>query len=549
MLKKFFALQFKSFGPRFFCDYIKLKECRLLRESMRGYRELKRQENLSRIASIRIDIGKVIFSFTSKNINETIFFNKEIKPDVAIKQYLLSKYLLDRNLNLKILASVKSKDKFFTISLPKEWRVILALNGIKIRETQSEVIWRLRVFTSWGRSVIGIILYLVMSLAKVSKKAAILKNETAYFEGLSNKCLPQFGGDGQSYDVVSWYLQWENRNKNVECIQHNVVGLSDTEVNGVKVTPNAHLVPLAPNISLVLYFFVWSLSAASKAFIDLLCGRWWNVVLLGESFKAKVIQKLPVDALAKDYLFQSNWIYRPLWTYIAEVRGSRVLFYFYSTNSEGVKTKSGYKPVDFDWRSMTWSHYLVWDTFQADFLRQVIPICQHIEVVGPIWFQNSDKDMPVVQPKSIAVFDIQPVRHSAYHVLGAPMEYYVPQNCIRFMREIYLVARESGYQLVWKRKRKIGKMLHPEFMSFIREFENLDGVVTVDEEISAVRVIKATELHISMPFTSTAILGKSMNKRGCYYDPSGNLFSDDKGAHGIKIISGITELKKWISMQ
>lgn len=549
MLKKFFVLLLKTFPLRFFCDYIKLRKRRLLRESMRGYRELKKQEKFSRISSIRIEIEKERFPYISKQLNKTIFFNQKINPEVAVKQYLLTRYVLDRNLDLKMLASVKSKNKFFTISLPTEWRGVLALNGMKIRKAQSEVAWRLRVFTSWGRSVVEIILFLLRSLTQVIRRTTILKNESAHFEGLSRNCLPQFGKDGQSFDVISWYLQWDNRNRNVKSIYHNVVGLSDADVNGVKVTSTAHLVPLAPNIRLILYLFVWSLHAASKAFFDLLCGRWWNVVLLGESFKALVIQKLPLDILAKDYLFQSNWTYRPLWTYEAEERGSRVLFYFYSTNSEGVKTKTGYKPVDFDWRSITWSHYLVWDAFQAAFIRQVIPLGQHIEVVGPIWLQNSHKDMPVVKPRSIAVFDVQPLRHSAYHVLGAPMEYYVPQNCIQFMKEIYLVARESGYQLVWKRKRKIGKLLHPAFMRFSCEFANLDGVVIVDEEISAVRVIKATELNISMPFTSTAILGKSMNKRGCYFDPSGVVFSDDRGAHGVDIVSGISELRRWVLTQ
>ena len=49
-----------------------------------------------------------------------------------------------------------------------------------------------------------------------------------------------------------------------------------------------------------------------------------------------------------------------------------------------------------------------------------------------------------------------------------------------------------------------------------------------------------------MPFTATALIAKKMGKPTVYYDPSGLIQKDDRGAHGIEIISGKKELEAWL---
>ena len=49
-----------------------------------------------------------------------------------------------------------------------------------------------------------------------------------------------------------------------------------------------------------------------------------------------------------------------------------------------------------------------------------------------------------------------------------------------------------------------------------------------------------------MPFTSTAIIAKSLGKKSIYYDPTGMIQKDDRAAHGIPVVTGIEDLENWV---
>jgi polysaccharide biosynthesis PFTS motif protein len=51
---------------------------------------------------------------------------------------------------------------------------------------------------------------------------------------------------------------------------------------------------------------------------------------------------------------------------------------------------------------------------------------------------------------------------------------------------------------------------------------------------------------IHMPFTSTALIGKELNKPTCFYDPVGLINLNDPSASDIKIIKKPEELKIWL---
>ena len=50
-----------------------------------------------------------------------------------------------------------------------------------------------------------------------------------------------------------------------------------------------------------------------------------------------------------------------------------------------------------------------------------------------------------------------------------------------------------------------------------------------------------------MPFTSTALIAKHLGKPSIYYDPRDLLHKNDIASHGIRIISDLDILKKWVS--
>ena len=96
--------------------------------------------------------------------------------------------------------------------------------------------------------------------------------------------------------------------------------------------------------------------------------------------------------------------------------------------------------------------------------------------------------------------------------------------------------------MAWKCKRKIGSAVHPSYNSMGLKLASSPNLLSIDPDIAALSVIEASSIVISMPFTSTALIARSLEKPSYYYDPSGLIQKDDRAAHGIPVISGREEL-------
>jgi polysaccharide biosynthesis PFTS motif protein len=270
--------------------------------------------------------------------------------------------------------------------------------------------------------------------------------------------------------------------------------------------------------------------------------------MLSEAVKAAQVRYLQPQMLARDYLFHnSNWIYRPLWSYEAERKGSRIIFYFYSTNCEKFKHGSVSNSLAYGWRAMSWQQYVVWDEYQLNFVRSAVGSEPHINVVGPIPFVSGKKLPQDLPANFIAVFDVQPMRDSIYQRLGIEFEYYVPRNAIRFLDDIQEVTLIAGYNMVLKRKRNIEGKIHPAYESEIGRLGKTDNYIELDPDTSAIELIEKCKAVISAPYTSTAHIGKALGKPSIYYDPYGICEKDDYAAHGTQILSGKAELQEWLS--
>ncbi|MCX5714176.1 MAG: polysaccharide biosynthesis PFTS motif protein, partial [Candidatus Omnitrophica bacterium] len=140
----------------------------------------------------------------------------------------------------------------------------------------------------------------------------------------------------------------------------------------------------------------------------------------------------------------------------------------------------------------------------------------------------------------------QPVREAFYKTLAIDFDYYTPKTTIQFLLDIHAVLESFGAVMCLKRKRKIGRLAHPKYRHFVEKFEDLGNIITIDPATSALRLIEGCVAVISMPFTSTAIIARELGKSSCYYDPSTLIQPDDRAAHGIEIIRGPAELKKWL---
>jgi polysaccharide biosynthesis PFTS motif protein len=159
---------------------------------------------------------------------------------------------------------------------------------------------------------------------------------------------------------------------------------------------------------------------------------------------------------------------------------------------------------------------LVWDDYQAEFIRRAIGTNKNMQVVvGPIWFHSSVTELPDLPLKSIAVFGVQPHRDSRYQGLGVDLEYIVPRIANSFLLDIAEVLEKLNGVMVLKRKRHIGSFLHKSYRATFQKVIKQDFVIDIEPDTAAIKVIERCEAVISSPFTSTALLGKYCKKTFC----------------------------------
>jgi len=533
----------------FIDKYLNLIKVRGLRRILRGHRILKQSDRLWKINAVNEELTFTEFRKSSK-YSKIIFGSAVTDAELVVRQYMLMR-LAGIKLGKSILyAYGNSNAPKVVFPLPPEWRQVLTIHGFKVASFRCSVWWYLYVMylLLYGIHTIG--KFILFGIKEIFKPVPLREGEFVFFNGLSSNNLPSKMSNGVSENnIISWYLQWSGRIKVVEALYHTVTGESALKVDGVPLV-GLRTAVTPPNKSHLLFKYVcWAFVACLISVFDLLRGHWWNALMLSEASMASLVRMNKSNILARDYLFHnSSWIYRPLWTYEVEAKGSRILFYFYSTNCQpfkriGVDPERAYFA---GYQAMSWPHYLVWDQFQADFVRSVSLGSPLIDIVGPIWFSSSALPLPSLPEKTVAVFDVQPVRDLFYNTLAIDFDYYTPKISVKFIQDIQNVFENAGYVIVLKRKRDLGKLIHPEYRRLIASFQNNSECIQVDPCIDALSVIEKCALIISMPFTSTALLGRNLGKPSIYYDPTGLLQKDDPAAHGIQIIQGRTELATWL---
>ena len=517
-----------------------------LRQMMRGYRNLKKVGRLDCIATIKKELTTQELSINKKFYSRQLFGAGIDSAELIVRQYLLFR-IGGINLNRALLLAAGKANTSLGFSMPSEWADTIEQHGFKVNRLKSALMWYLYVLTMFLNGAFKIS-QIVLTGLNFSENRQIKIKPNVYFSELIGSNLPK-GAQWQSeHNIVSWYLQWDGHKPNIKTICHSVPNTFSKSFGDIELVAQPGPIPRLTNASQLIKYIVWALVSISLAFIDLFRYRWWHPLLLNQSALSAQVRVIPSDFLAKEYLFHnSSWIYRPLWTYDVEQLGATITFYFYSTNCEPFKQALGYPEITYGWRAMSWPRYLVWDEYQANFVRRCIGNQQEVIVVGSIWFGSDLTQLTNIPAKTVAVFDVQPVRESFYSLLALDFDYYTPHVANKFLMDIQDVLSDSSCVMALKRKREIKMLAHPKYRVCIKALDKAENFLNINSEIDASTLIESCNLVISMPFTSTALLGHYAGKPSIYYDPLGLLQSNDRAAHGIPIIQGKDMLRAWIN--
>jgi polysaccharide biosynthesis PFTS motif protein len=523
------------------------KEISKLRNISRGYNHLKANGRLNLINEIKDDLT----NFNFKNIEEKssyLFFGSANSiSQVVIKQYLISK-IINYDFNKFLLITIGTKDSSFSYPIPKEWLKVIESKGIKVNYFKSFFLWNFFLIKNYILGILRFLNELKLSFSEIVNPKFQGVTSYVYFDTLVSGNIPNVESKFKSFDIISWYINWKKNKSHVNEICHSVkevVVNFEKEGNKILYLPRA-LLPLK-RFNQLFRFFSWGCKIIFFALLELFKGNWWHPLIFPETIYAGLVKNHKKNSLAKEYLFHnSSWLYRPLWTYEAEKLGTKIIFYFYSSNIESFKNFDGYGIQANSWQIVSWPNYLVWDEYQKTFIERISPFKKEVNVVGPIWFIDINKENIFIPENSVVVFDVQPQREFLYQRLGIEIEYYVPKVTNPFLLDVSEVISKNGSSMILKRKRNIGKKVHLEYKILVDKLAEEGIFIEINPDISAYSVIEKCKAVISMPFTSTALIAKSLGKPSIYYDPSGIIQKDDRAAHGITIITGIDELQSWV---
>ena len=530
------------------CELIRRLQLRRLRAMLRGYRLLKRSDNLRLVRKIKAALVDTRLDKPGHRGSRVMLGAASDHAELAARQYVLA-WLGGARLYKALLYSLGSRNSAVVYPLPRAWQEVLIEHGFAVGRTRCSLAWAACVTAFWAYGVLRIGKEVGASLHCLVRPKSSRSVPYAYLNWLNASHMPKPCKDGRSHDIVTWYAHWGGRAEDLEMVGHGWRGAETTMVEGLKAQFVGDAIPRLANPIGLLRFTGWAAYAGARSAFDALRGYWPHAFLLGEAAAAARARMVEPDELARDYLFHnSRPVYRPLWTYEAEARGSRILFYFYST-SEQFKLATGYESERYSWGPMNWPSYLVWDDYQEEHLRRLLDYDAQVEVVGPIWFQTSGVELPEIPSRSVAVFDVQPCQrslHFAFSTIG-DLSSDDPKMENQFLLDVEAVLVERRVMMVHKRKRDAGRLTDRKYSALAQRISEKEGVLAIDPAVSAVRVIEGCQAVISYPFTSTAILAREQSKPSIYYDPIGVIQKDDRGAHGIEVVSGSEELRAWVA--
>lgn len=476
-----------------------------------------------------------------------IFGSISRKAEIVIRQFILQRYA-GPPLHKALFCRLGSGERALTYPMPSFWQKVMIDNNVSVNGHVSSWSWGLFIVLRYLHGLSLIISLVLKGLWSGFSPASRDIEVHAYFDGLHERNLPRSALGQSGFEICSWYSRWSDRASEIKVLGHNVAGRSNVNVNNltVKYLPEPHA--YLTSIRETFRFLNWAVPSLVLAFGSILCGRWWNALILAEAARAKVVSLKKKNTLASDYLFHfSRSIYRPMWTYAAENKGSRILCYFYSTFAEP-SMKREIAGQKHEWGPSTWPSFLVWDHYQAEVLRRDLGDSTSVLVVGPIAFSDSAAELPRVPTNSIAVFDIQPQRKSRTFGISTVYDYYYtdPSVHYRFLKDVEATLRACRFTALIKAKRDIFADGDAPYDTLLREMSNRDNVLIIPSEISAPRLMRECLGSISAPFTSTALYFQEKGYSSVYYDPSCILDKADPAAHGVRVLSGKKELMDWV---
>jgi polysaccharide biosynthesis PFTS motif protein len=268
---------------------------------------------------------------------------------------------------------------------------------------------------------------------------------------------------------------------------------------------------------------------------------------MDEFFQYLVLKNSNTKKIKILFVWENN-IKRPLWSYETEEDPEIINL---SNFNELRNNKENNLSYDFEGYFISnWDKYNVWTEQCKKFLNERLKNNPKINVVGPIFSYDLGLKLELPKTKIISIFGYETHKWSCG--ISTIAEYQNKDLFLiqKFYSDVLDAIEGNDVLLAIKRKKEFSQTLEKKYIKNI--FEKLKmhpQVIYVNPKISPYRLIQNTDCTISMPFTSTSVAAKFMNKNSIYYDPINQINVDDPSRCDVEVIKDKIKLTQWINTQ
>ena len=512
------------------------------KKHIRDYQIFKKyyKDNLNSNRNIKLTEAILKTKFYNNNFLEKFYFRGKDNLNNIIIQFIVSKHFLYSVNKKYILGLHKNVIIIININLYKNLK-----NFLKINKYFSYFYFGIFVFQNF---LIGVVyfFYRILHYASNLFSRKIYLNNSNFFLTLRNNS--SIKPNKSYHNVFSWYKKNICEKGDDEYFFHSIKKFNqyDKQIKFINSATNIY------GFNNFIYFLIFGIILIVISFFSMLLLRWKLPLLLKEILSEIILKKTPKKFLFKNYYFDnSSWLFRPLWTYEVEKKGSKVILFFYAMNIENIyKDDSLIHKSDNFWEICTWKNYYVWNEEHKKIINNFINDKNiNVEIKNPISFSDCESEIKIDKlKKNIAIFDISLHRRSkSIYWRGWDFNFFKVLVVKKFYKDILNICENKNINLYFKSKKSVeNKNLDKEYINFIKSIQNKKNVNIVDPNCSAFKLADLCDASISLPFTSTSQIFRYFKKPSIYYDPIKLFKKNHLGARGVELLYK-SDLIKWIN--
>lgn len=510
-----------------------------------GYEKMLKSNDLYKIRKIIESICEAEYH-KSKTLPKILLFTDIDNIDLSLftaqrhTNYLLSTFSFNR-----AIASYFSGATKLIYPLKKDWQEIFSNHGVKVSKSICTLLWVAYLFLI-SLKELAAYFKRFLRIFKQSFHATIYKADfnveffNVYFFDISKRNLPTFDTQVFEKNLVSWYKK---------------IILNDSKINVIHNVKD--FVPSTKNTFDYRFNYFEDLFVAPKALNEAKNLIWWFKVMLSNSVKSntKINLVLNFNEIMKAKFLSDNnkdiKLYsvvfnnsigsiKPLWSVVLEKNFVKIHYCFYACYAEPLDI-DGNLPIDGFWKLANWKDVYVVDQYQKLQLQDQIIFNSNIIVPSVIpWWTDKSLILPIYKKKIVCLFDT--ILHNNLYTLATlnQIGWHKAEIAIEYLSTVLEVANDLDIQVLYKFKRIreesiINKTHWNAILKLIAHYQGL--IVKIDDSVSSERLILASTVCVSKPFSTTALIAKSVSKPSLYYDPTKKISKFDPALRGIPILN------------